>query len=100
MRDIRRLTEQGRSSAMYSFFVTFASGGLKHRKEFILRVYQEESGERGRKEFAVLKALKERNLPVPTAYCFEEDNKVLRARKTFYGHGENCGQKCVILLER
>lgn len=75
---IRRLDKQGRTSLMYSFFGTFASEGYKQTKEFILRVYKEENdAEKGRKEFAILNALKEQNLPVPTAYCFEEHCEVL-----------------------
>ena len=62
---------------MHSFLGTFTLGGCKQSKEFILRVFREENVEIGRKEFAILKTLKEQNLPVPTAYCFEENDGVL-----------------------
>ena len=75
---IRRLDKQGRTSLMYSFFGTFTSEGCKQTKEFILRIYKEENDtEKGHKEFAILNALKEQNLPIPTAYCFEENCEVL-----------------------
>lgn len=74
---IRKLAEQGRASMMYSFFGTFSSQGSKQRKEFILRLYKDGNQEKGRKEFSLLTVLKDQNLPVPTAYCFEEDRVVL-----------------------
>jgi hypothetical protein len=62
---------------MYSFFSTFSSGGSKQRKEFILKLYNEDHQEKGRKEFALLNVLKEKNLPIQTAYWFEENNALL-----------------------
>jgi len=78
VRGFRRFDKQGRSSFMYSFLGTFTSGGCKQSKEFILKLFGEETVEKGRKEFAILKTLKEQNLAVPTAYCFKENNKVLK----------------------
>jgi len=74
---ICKLGEQGRASSMYSFFGSFSSGSSKEQKEFILRVYKEGNDEKGRKEFTLLKVLKEKNLPVPTAYWFEENHVAL-----------------------
>jgi aminoglycoside phosphotransferase (APT) family kinase protein len=63
---------------MYSFYGTFASECDKKTEAFILRLYKkEEDAEKGRKEFAILNALKAQNLPVPTVYCFEENCEVL-----------------------
>jgi len=75
--DIHRLKEQGTSAAMYSFFLTYLSEGLKQRKDFVLRMYGEGYEKDGPKEFVVLKALKEYNLPVPTAYYFEADKWII-----------------------
>jgi len=75
--DIYRLKEQGASSVMYSFVLTYVSEGLKGRKDFLLRMYREGHEKSGHKEFAVLKALKKYNLPVPTAYYFEADNRIM-----------------------
>jgi len=61
---------------MYSFLGTYTSGGCKQSKEFIFKLFREETVEKGRKEFLILKSLKEQNLPVPTAYCFEENDEV------------------------
>jgi len=77
VRDIYGLDEQGASSMMYSFVLTYVSKGLKQRKDFVLRMYREGHEESGHKEFAVLKALKKYNLPVPTAYYFEADNRIM-----------------------
>ena len=62
---IRKFNEQGRSSELYSFFGTFTLDDSIQEKEFILRIYNEENGEIGRKEFVILKYLKEENMPVP-----------------------------------
>lgn len=68
--DIRPLREQGASSLMYSFLITYVSQGLEQEKSFVLRVYHKGYAGRGKKEFELLKVLKEHNLPVPTAYCY------------------------------
>jgi len=75
--DIHRIKEQGTSAVMYSFFLTYVSEGLKQRKDLVLRMYREGYEKDGPKEFVVLKALKEYNLPVPTAYYFEADNRMM-----------------------
>ena len=38
--------------------------------------YKREFVDKGRKEFSLLKALRKQNLPVPTAYCFEEEKPI------------------------
>jgi len=75
--DIHRFKEQGATSVMYSFVLTYISEGLKQRKDFVLRLYKEGSEKNALKEFSLLKALKEYNIPVPTAYCFEADNRTM-----------------------
>jgi len=75
--DIHKRKEQGTASVMYSFPLTYISEGLKQRKDFVLRMYREGYEKLGPKEFAVLKALKEYNLPVSTAYYFEADKKIM-----------------------
>jgi len=77
VRDIHSLKEQGASSVMYSFVLTYVLEGLKQRKDFVLRMYRQGREENGSKEFAVLKALKKYNLPVPAAYYFEADNRIM-----------------------
>ena len=74
---IRKLDGQGRSSVMYSFYATFSSGDSEQQDKFILRLYKEGHQEKGRKEFALVNVLKEKNIPVPTAYWFEENNAAL-----------------------
>jgi len=68
---ISKLNKQGRASHMYSFYVKSGSGHGEKPKEFILRVFKGDV-KVARKEFAVLRRLKEENLPVPSAYFFEE----------------------------
>jgi aminoglycoside phosphotransferase (APT) family kinase protein len=75
--DIHRLKEQGTNAVMYSFFLTYVSEGLKQRKDFILKMYREGCEKNGPKEFSLLKILKEYNIPVPTAYYFEADNRIM-----------------------
>ena len=75
---IRKFNEQGRSSELYSFFGTFTLDDSIQEKEFILRIYSEENGERGRKEFVILKYLKEENMPVPSVFSFEEKNNMFQ----------------------
>jgi aminoglycoside phosphotransferase (APT) family kinase protein len=70
---ICKLGKQGRATYMYSFYGTFSSEFDKIQKEYILRVFRGESVEKARKEFAILNALKEQELPVPIVYCFEEN---------------------------
>jgi len=77
IRDIYRLSEQGASSVMYSFVLTYVLEGLKQRRDFVLRLYGEGFEERGFKEFAVLNALEENGFPVPAAYYFEADGGVM-----------------------
>lgn len=77
LHDIHRLKGQGATSVMYSFALTYISEGLKQRKDFVLRLYKEGSEKNGLKEFSLLKTLKEYNIPVPTAYCFEADNRIM-----------------------
>ena len=63
---------------MYSFFGTLNSEGYEQTKEFILRIYKDENDvKKGHKEFTILNALKEQNLPVPTVYYFDEHCEVL-----------------------
>jgi aminoglycoside phosphotransferase (APT) family kinase protein len=75
--DIHRLTEQGATSMMYSFVLTYISEGLKQRKDFVLRLYKGGSEKNALKEFSLLKTLKGYNIPVPTAYCFEVDDRIM-----------------------
>ena len=72
--EIRKCDTQGRASVTYSFFSTFSLGESKQQKELLLKVYKEGNKENGRKEFALLKFLKDKNLPVPTPYCFKEND--------------------------
>ncbi|HZK61193.1 MAG TPA: aminoglycoside phosphotransferase family protein [Anaerovoracaceae bacterium] len=74
---IQRLTEHGASAILYSFFLTDTSNGLKHQKNFLLKLYREVYAEDGSAEFTVLKTLKEHNLPVPTPYCLKNDNSLM-----------------------
>jgi len=78
LRGFRKCNEQGRSSELYSFFGTIALDHLIHSKEFILRIYREENGEKARKEFLTLKYLREQNMPVPFVYYFEEKNNIFQ----------------------
>lgn len=74
---IRSLDKQGRSTFMYSFFGTFDLEGNEQTKEFILRIYKNENdSQNGHKEFTILNALKEQNLPVPKVYYFDKHSKV------------------------
>jgi aminoglycoside phosphotransferase (APT) family kinase protein len=75
--DIRKLTEQGATALVYSFFLTYLSADLRQRKDFVLKIYNEEYEKGGSAEFATLKILKEHNLPVPTPYHFEIDNRIM-----------------------
>jgi aminoglycoside phosphotransferase (APT) family kinase protein len=75
--NVQKLKEQGATSVMYSFTVTCISEGSKKRKDFILRLYKEGNEKNGPKELLLLKTLKEHNLPVPTAYYFEANSKIL-----------------------
>jgi aminoglycoside phosphotransferase (APT) family kinase protein len=76
--DIQRLSKQGTTTQMYSFPVTYFSEGSEHREEFILRLYKEGSEKNGQKEIMLLKTLKRHGLPVPTAYCFEENSRIMQ----------------------
>jgi len=75
--DIHKLKEQGLTSVMYSFFLTYVSHGLKRRKDFALKIYKEGFEEHEPTEFSVLKTLKEHNLRVPTVYSFQADNGIM-----------------------
>jgi aminoglycoside phosphotransferase (APT) family kinase protein len=77
LHDIHRLTEQGATSVMYSFVLTYISEGLKQQRDFVLRLYKLGSEKNAFKEFSLLKTLKEYNIPVPNAYCFEAENRML-----------------------
>lgn len=76
--NIRKLDEQGTTTAMYFFTVTFFSGDAEKRKEFALRIYKEGLEKIGSKEVILLKKLKLHGLPVPCVYCFEPNNSVIK----------------------
>jgi aminoglycoside phosphotransferase (APT) family kinase protein len=61
---------------MNSFRVTYSLKGLERRTDYILRIYKRHGHEKGPWEFAVLKALKQNNMPVPAAYCLETDERI------------------------
>lgn len=75
--EIHKNCDQGRSSVAYSFHITYNEKGHKQSKQLFLKVYNNKTIESGRKEFNILKKLKQLGLPVPTAYCFEENNEIL-----------------------
>ena len=78
VKNIRMLLSQGRTSIIYSFVCAFSSKGSNEKKELILKVFNKTNREKARKEFALLNILKEHNLPVPVAFCFEEHDPVLK----------------------
>lgn len=71
-----RLKNQGVAAEMYSFHVTYSLEGRKHRTALILRMYGH-GEETARKEFAMLKALKEQKIPVPSAYSLETNKEIM-----------------------
>ena len=72
---VHKFKEQGTSSLMYSLVIKYISEGLTHKKELALRLYKEGFEERGFKEFNILRALKQRDYPVPTPYCFDKEKR-------------------------
>jgi len=76
VRNLCRLKTQGASTEMYSFHVRYSLVGMKHQTALILRMYKF-GEETGRKEFAVLKALKEQKIPVPSAYSIETNREIM-----------------------
>jgi aminoglycoside phosphotransferase (APT) family kinase protein len=68
---------QGRSSAMYSFIISFVSEDGRQQREFALKVYNDKDGMKGSKEFEVTRTVGEQNIPVPYAYYFEGPNEML-----------------------
>jgi aminoglycoside phosphotransferase (APT) family kinase protein len=74
--DVHRLKDQGATSLVYSFYLTYLSKGLKQQKEFVLKFYKHIS-EKSVLVFSLLKTLKEYNIPVPNAYYFEADSRTL-----------------------
>lgn len=74
--NLRRLKTEGASNEMYSFHLTYSVNGMKYQTVLILRMYRH-GEEIGRKEFAVLKALKEQNIPVPSAYSLETSKEIM-----------------------
>jgi aminoglycoside phosphotransferase (APT) family kinase protein len=71
------LEQQGASSNMYTFLLTYTSGGVKHRKEFILRVFKRRVDSRCKAEFLLLKSLNEYHFSVPSIYHFEENSNTI-----------------------
>jgi aminoglycoside phosphotransferase (APT) family kinase protein len=80
VRNLCPLKIQGADSRMYSFHITYFLEGKKHQTALLLRSYSASArvaAEIGRKEFAVLKALKEQKISVPTAYLLETRKEIL-----------------------
>lgn len=76
VKDIQVHESKGYSSLIYTFSGEFSLEGRKSSKEFMMKEYRREFVDKGRKEFSLFKVLKKQNLPVPTAYCFEEENPI------------------------
>lgn len=68
---------QGLSSEMYTFILSYRRDGLVQTDNLVLRVYNEGFENAGFKEFTLLRALKERGLPVPRVYIYEDINNKL-----------------------
>lgn len=62
---------------MYTFILSYRRDGLVQNDNLVLRVYNEGFENDGFKEFRLLKALKERDLPVPRVYVYEDSNNEL-----------------------
>lgn len=76
VRNLCRLKTQGRVNEMYSFQITYSLDRTKYQTALILRMYNY-GEEVCRKEFAVLKALKKQNIPVPSVYSIETSNETV-----------------------
>jgi aminoglycoside phosphotransferase (APT) family kinase protein len=63
---------------MYSFILSYRCDDLVQNDNLLLRVYNKGFENSGFKEFVLLKALKERDLPVPRVYIYEDSNNELR----------------------
>jgi aminoglycoside phosphotransferase (APT) family kinase protein len=77
VKGLRRIKQQGMSSVMYTFLISYTIKGLKQNTVLILRVYRKGTEGVGFKEFKLLKFLKEKDLPVPSVYCFESSDLLL-----------------------
>ncbi len=75
--NIEPLSKQGVSSKMYFFSLSYNLKNSVERKDLVLRVYNRGFEADGRKEYLMLKALKEENLAVPYPYCYEPDTSIL-----------------------
>jgi aminoglycoside phosphotransferase (APT) family kinase protein len=67
----------GLNSQVYSFFLSYVSKGLKQRKSFVLKLYEEKAKKEALKEFKMLRILKEYSFTVPTVYPFEHNTHLM-----------------------
>lgn len=76
--DLRLFSCHGVSSTMYTFLLSYSLQGLNHNDSLVLRVYDKGFEINGLKEYKLLKDLKASYMPVPNAYFFEINDRVLK----------------------
>ena len=74
---LRLFANQGLSSTIYTFLLSYSHNGSVYNDNLVLRVYNKGFETTGFKEFTLLKVLHERNLPVLHVYLYEASNSEL-----------------------
>jgi aminoglycoside phosphotransferase (APT) family kinase protein len=75
--NLHLLKQQGQSSKMYSFMLTYFSEGTKRSKNLILRLFNRGFEERSEIEFLIQKSLNDQGFSVPIVYHFEKNSDAI-----------------------